>query len=83
MIGTILGQQRYKIIDILSDNGGFGITYLAEDFTNIPVTPKPRCVVKRLKLKRRDDPDMVRRFKQEAATLQHNNWVTATTKFPS
>jgi serine/threonine-protein kinase len=70
MIGTILGQQRYKIIDMLSDRGGFGDTYLAEAFTNIPVTPKPKCVIKRLKPQRRDDPDMVRRFKQEAAILQ-------------
>ena len=70
MIGTILGQQRYKIIDMLSDRGGFGDTYLAEAFTNIPVTPKPKRVIKRLKPQRRDDPDMVRRFKQEAAILQ-------------
>jgi len=70
MIGTILGQQRYKIIDMLSDRGGFGETYLAEAFTNIPVTPKPKRVIKRLKPQRRDDPDMVRRFKQEAAILQ-------------
>jgi serine/threonine-protein kinase len=70
MIGTILRQQRYKIIDMLSDRGGFGETYLAEDFTHIHVTPKPKCVIKRLKPQRRDDPDMVRRFKQEAVILQ-------------
>jgi eukaryotic-like serine/threonine-protein kinase len=44
-IGQIL-RNRYKIIKHLG-SGGFGATYLAEDL-NIPITPKPKCVVKHL-----------------------------------
>jgi serine/threonine protein kinase len=44
-VGNIL-RNRYKIIKHLG-SGGFGATYLAEDL-NIPITPKPKCVVKHL-----------------------------------
>jgi len=69
MIGQIL-RQRYKIIKLLG-SGGFGETYLAEDFTNlnIPITSKPLCVVKRLKPEKRDDPETLRRFQKEATIL--------------
>jgi serine/threonine-protein kinase len=68
MIGQILGQ-RYKIIKQLGV-GGFGETYLAEGLINLPgVTCKPKYVVKRLLPQKKDDPDTVRRFKEEAAIL--------------
>jgi eukaryotic-like serine/threonine-protein kinase len=65
MIGTIL-RQRYRIIKKLGE-GGFCETYLAEDL-DIPVTPKPVCVVKRLK-PREINPDSIRLFEQEARIL--------------
>jgi serine/threonine protein kinase len=65
MIGTTL-RQRYQIIQNLR-SGGFGETYVAEDL-DIPVSPKPKCVVKRLKPKT-IDPDMQRLFKKEAEIL--------------
>ncbi|MBD2296152.1 hypothetical protein H6G06_22400 [Anabaena sphaerica FACHB-251] len=65
MIGKIL-RQRYQIIKQLGA-GGFGETYLAEDL-DIPVTPKPVCVVKRLK-PTEIDRDSIRLFKQEAQIL--------------
>ncbi|WP_413175455.1 tetratricopeptide repeat protein [Anabaena azotica] len=67
MIGSIL-RQRYKIIKELElEKGGFGETYLAEDL-DIPVTPKPVCVVKRLK-PTEIDRDSIRLFEQEARIL--------------
>lgn len=67
MIGHIL-RQRYKIIKELElEKGGFGETYLAEDL-DIPVTPKPVCVVKRLK-PTEIDRDSIRLFEQEARIL--------------
>lgn len=73
MIGRKL-RQRYQIIKKLGA-GGFGETYLAEDL-DIPVTPKPKCVVKWLKPKviASDLPqipleDIVRLFEKEGKTL--------------
>ena len=65
MIGKIL-KQRYQIIDKLGV-GGVGETYLAEDL-DIPVSPKPKCVVKRLQPKA-IDPDTQRLFDTEAEIL--------------
>jgi serine/threonine protein kinase len=67
MIGKIL-RQRYQIIQELElEKGGFGETYLAEDL-DIPITPKPIHVVKRLK-PTEIDRDTIRLFKQEAQIL--------------
>ena len=65
MIGQIL-RQRYKIINKLGA-GGIGETYFAEDL-DMPVTPKPKCVVKRLH-PRAIDPDIQRLFQKEAEIL--------------
>lgn len=53
--GYIL-RERYKIIRLLSDSTGFGITYLAEDL-DLPNNHK--CVVKQLKLNN-SKPEVVR-----------------------
>ena len=67
MIGNIL-RQCYRIVKELElKKGGFGETYLAEDL-DIPVTPKPVCVVKRLK-PTEIDRDSLRLFEQEARIL--------------
>ena len=49
-------------------SGGFGETYLAEYPHNLSVR-QPKCVVKLLKPNRKDDSDMVSRFKHEAEIL--------------
>ncbi|NEN91548.1 MAG: protein kinase, partial [Okeania sp. SIO3H1] len=66
LIGKIL-RQRYQIIDKLGKGGGFGETYLAEDL-DIPETPKPKCVVKRLKPTQKS-LEVQRLFEQEGRTL--------------
>jgi serine/threonine protein kinase len=67
MIGQIL-RRRYKIIKQLGA-GGIGETYLTEDLDiDIPVTPKPKCVLKRLK-PQAIQPDVLRLFETEAITL--------------
>ncbi|MDY6784496.1 MAG: protein kinase [Cyanobacteriota bacterium] len=65
MLGQIL-RQRYKIIRQLGE-GGFGTTYLAEDL-DIPVTPKPKCVVKQLH-PQMINADIVGRFEKEGQVL--------------
>jgi serine/threonine protein kinase len=68
-VGEIL-RDRYKIISRLGQ-GNFGETFLAEDL-GIPIDPKPKCVVKRLKTQNFTDVqlDWVKNaFEQEATTL--------------
>lgn len=65
MIEQVL-RQRYKIIDKLGV-GGAGETYVAEDL-DLPVSPKPKCVVKRLHPKG-VDLDTQRLFQKEAEIL--------------
>jgi WD40 repeat protein len=67
MIGTIL-KSRYRIIQQLGQ-GGFGETYIAEDL-DLPMDPKPRCVVKRLQ-PAVIEPEIIRLFEQEAKILYH------------
>jgi serine/threonine protein kinase len=69
-------QNRYRVIQVLSDRGGFGITYLAED-TQMP--SGRRCVIKQLR-PINNDPQLYRmiqeRFQREAVILEqlgHNN----------
>ncbi len=77
MIGQIL-KQRYQIIEKLGEVG-IGETFLAEDL-DIPINPKPRCVVKRLQpIENTHELTIIHRlFEQEAQILyqlgnQHPN----------
>ncbi|MCH2047148.1 MAG: bifunctional serine/threonine-protein kinase/formylglycine-generating enzyme family protein [Trichodesmium sp. ALOHA_ZT_67] len=68
-VGAIL-RDRYQIIKPLEE-GGFGQTFLAEDL-GIPIDPKPRCVVKRLKTANIQDEQLEwlkNAFAKEAAAL--------------
>jgi eukaryotic-like serine/threonine-protein kinase len=66
MIGKLL-TSRYKIISPLA-SGGYGETYIAEDF-HIPTNPKPRYLVKRLRPDIKTDTITQRLFFQEAQVL--------------
>ncbi|WP_242072348.1 bifunctional serine/threonine-protein kinase/formylglycine-generating enzyme family protein [Microcoleus sp. FACHB-68] len=63
--GQIL-RNRYEIVKVLG-SGGFAETYLANDL-DIPITPKPKCVVKRLH-PQAIEPDIQRLFQKEAEIL--------------
>jgi serine/threonine protein kinase len=76
MMNLPILQNRYRVIQVLSDRGGFGITYLAED-TQMP--SGRRCVIKQLR-PINNDPQLYRtiqeRFQREAVILEqlgHNN----------
>jgi serine/threonine protein kinase len=66
---SLLLKNRYKVLDVLSDDGGFGQTLLAED---VETPSRRRCVIK--KLKPRDDDGeyqfVLERFHREAAILE-------------
>ncbi|AFY34459.1 WG repeat-containing protein [Calothrix sp. PCC 7507] len=66
IIGKTL-QKRYRITQFLTE-GGFGETYLAIDL-QIPINPKPKLVVKRIKPEKRHYLEITKRFKDEASTL--------------
>jgi len=62
---TIL-RLRYKVLKQIG-KGGIGETYLAEDL-DLPIDPKPLCVVKRLQPKAHHD-HIIKMFQQEAEKL--------------
>lgn len=62
---TIL-RLRYKILKQIG-KGGIGETYLAEDL-DLPIEPKPLCVVKRLQPKAQHS-HIIKMFQQEAEKL--------------
>jgi eukaryotic-like serine/threonine-protein kinase len=64
-IGHKLQNNRYEIIEIISNNTGFGITYKAIDH-NLPT--KPICVIKQLK--DITNPKYLDLFKKEAEALE-------------
>ncbi|BDA71613.1 hypothetical protein CAL7716_057790 [Calothrix sp. PCC 7716] len=70
MLTGLTLRDRYKIISLLGQ-GSFGETYLAEDL-GVPINPKPKRVVKRLKTQNfiNAQLDWVKNaFEQEARTL--------------
>ncbi|CAN1211459.1 serine/threonine-protein kinase [Tumidithrix helvetica PCC 7403] len=64
-IGQTL-RNRYRILQVIG-GGGFASTYLAEDL-DVPVTPKPKCVIKRLH-PQTTNAEVIRLFQQEAEIL--------------
>ncbi|MGK7875743.1 MAG: WG repeat-containing protein [Xenococcaceae cyanobacterium] len=65
LIGIVL-RQRYKIIKELG-GGGIADTYLAIDL-DIPVSPKPKCIVKRIKPQMQHS-EILRLFRKEGEIL--------------
>ena len=59
-------RNRYKILQVIG-GGGFASTYLAEDL-DLPITPKPKCTIKRLHPET-NNAEVIRLFQQEAEIL--------------
>ncbi|MBZ8179210.1 hypothetical protein [Oscillatoria salina] len=66
LVGKVL-RQRYQITEELG-SGGMGETYVAIDL-DIPTSPKPKCVVKRIKPQQKHNPHIIRLFREEGAAL--------------
>ncbi|GEM_PF-450223 len=64
MINQLL-KSRYQIINKLSEKGGFGITYIAQDLQT-----KIDCVVKELRFQYNDHDKAKELFEREAKSLQ-------------
>lgn len=66
---SLLLKNRYQVLQVLSEAGGFGQTFLAED---IDTPSRRRCVIKKLKpVADRDEFQFLQeRFHREAAILE-------------